>query len=256
MRVPWGQWAPCAGVMSRPPLSPRCPWLTRQPVVHSDPEILGGTPVFVGTRVPLQNLIDYLAGGDSLNEFLRQFPSVRREQAQAALPLPVRRSKPAWVPPDLLAGPTPAPDPTPGPRRVLFDELVPHDVAAAVTGTVGATVQALGRSGTKDGTLLRAARVAGFEVLVTVDRRMRFQQNIPASGLALVVLRAWSTRVRDLLPLVAALQAVLPHARTGTVTELRAPQVALRLSSTEMRRRPRAHMIHDQRRASKTRSLT
>ena len=54
-------------------------------VVHSDPEILGGTPVFVGTRVPLQNLIDYLAAGDCLDEFLEQFPSVRREQAQAAL---------------------------------------------------------------------------------------------------------------------------------------------------------------------------
>ena len=56
-------------------------------VVHSDPEIMSGTPVFVGTRVPLQHLIDYLAGGDSLDEFLRQFPSVRREQAQAALAL-------------------------------------------------------------------------------------------------------------------------------------------------------------------------
>jgi uncharacterized protein (DUF433 family) len=54
-------------------------------VVHSDPDILGGTPVFVGTRVPLRNLIDYLGGGDSLDEFLHQFPSVRREQAQAAL---------------------------------------------------------------------------------------------------------------------------------------------------------------------------
>ena len=56
-------------------------------VVHSDPEILGGTPVFVGTRVPLQNLIDYLAGGESLDEFLEQFPTVRREQAIAALDL-------------------------------------------------------------------------------------------------------------------------------------------------------------------------
>ncbi|MEJ7809454.1 MAG: DUF433 domain-containing protein [Gemmatimonadaceae bacterium] len=56
-------------------------------VIHSDPEILGGTPVFAGTRVPLQNLIDYLAGGDTLDEFLRQFPSVAREQARAALVL-------------------------------------------------------------------------------------------------------------------------------------------------------------------------
>jgi uncharacterized protein (DUF433 family) len=56
-------------------------------VVHSDPKILGGTPVFVGTRVPLQNLIDHLAAGDTLDEFLDQFPSVTREQALAALDL-------------------------------------------------------------------------------------------------------------------------------------------------------------------------
>ncbi len=54
-------------------------------VVHSDPDILGGTPVFVGTRVPLANLIDYLSAGDSLDEFLDDFPSVSREQAVAAL---------------------------------------------------------------------------------------------------------------------------------------------------------------------------
>ena len=56
-------------------------------VIHSDPETLGGTPVFVGTRVPFQSLIDYLAAGDSLDEFLHQFPTVSREQAQAALGL-------------------------------------------------------------------------------------------------------------------------------------------------------------------------
>ena len=54
-------------------------------VVHSDPEILGGTPVFVGTRVPVQNLIDYLEAGDPLGEFLDDFPTVTREQAIAAL---------------------------------------------------------------------------------------------------------------------------------------------------------------------------
>jgi uncharacterized protein (DUF433 family) len=54
-------------------------------VVHSDPKILSGTPVFVGTRVPVQSLFDYLEGGDTLDEFLRQFPSVRRNQAIAAL---------------------------------------------------------------------------------------------------------------------------------------------------------------------------
>ena len=57
------------------------------PVVHSDPDILGGTPVFVGTRVPVRTLLDYLEAGDSLNEFLEDFPSVTREQAVAVLQL-------------------------------------------------------------------------------------------------------------------------------------------------------------------------
>ena len=49
-------------------------------IVHSDSEIMGGTPVFVGTRVPLQNLIDSLEGGESVEDFLEAFPTVRREQ--------------------------------------------------------------------------------------------------------------------------------------------------------------------------------
>ncbi|NOS72447.1 MAG: DUF433 domain-containing protein [Verrucomicrobia bacterium] len=54
-------------------------------VVHSDPEIMGGTPVFIGTRVPLQNLIDYLEGGESIEDFLDGFPSVKRTQVIAVI---------------------------------------------------------------------------------------------------------------------------------------------------------------------------
>ncbi|MGQ0568588.1 MAG: DUF433 domain-containing protein [Armatimonadota bacterium] len=61
--------------------------LPKSAVVHSDPEVLGGTPVFAGTRVPVQSLFDYLEGGETLDEFLHQFPSVKREQALAALGL-------------------------------------------------------------------------------------------------------------------------------------------------------------------------
>ena len=53
--------------------------------VHSDPEILSGIPVFVGSRVPFQNLIDYIEAGHTLAEFLDDFPSVNRDQALAAL---------------------------------------------------------------------------------------------------------------------------------------------------------------------------
>lgn len=56
-------------------------------VIHTDPEILAGEPVFAGTRVPLKNLFDYLEAGDSLEVFLDAFPDVTREQAVAALEL-------------------------------------------------------------------------------------------------------------------------------------------------------------------------
>jgi uncharacterized protein (DUF433 family) len=56
-----------------------------QPIIVRDPEILSGVPVFRGTRVPFKNLLDYLEGGYSLDEFLEQFPSVKREHAVAAL---------------------------------------------------------------------------------------------------------------------------------------------------------------------------
>ena len=60
---------------------------TLKSVVRCDPNVLGGTPVFAGTRVPIKNLMDYLAAGDSLERFLDHFPSVTREQAVAALEL-------------------------------------------------------------------------------------------------------------------------------------------------------------------------
>lgn len=61
------------------------PTPTLESVVRSDPEILGGTPVFAGTRVPVKNLVDYLAAGDTIERFLDHFPSVTRAQAVAAV---------------------------------------------------------------------------------------------------------------------------------------------------------------------------
>lgn len=56
-------------------------------VFHRDPDIQGGVPVFVGTRVPLKNLFDALEAGDGLDQFLEDYPSVTRSQAVAALEL-------------------------------------------------------------------------------------------------------------------------------------------------------------------------
>ena len=51
-----------------------------QPIISCSPDVLGGTPVFAGTRVPVQTLLDYLEGGESIDDFLDGFPSVKREQ--------------------------------------------------------------------------------------------------------------------------------------------------------------------------------
>ena len=56
-------------------------WQYAATIFHSDPDILGGTPVFIGTRVPIKTLFDYLEAGDSMDKFLDHFPSVRHEQA-------------------------------------------------------------------------------------------------------------------------------------------------------------------------------
>jgi hypothetical protein len=91
-----------------------------------------------------------------------------------------------------------------------------------LVGVNAVTVQKLGWAGMKNGALLRVAHEAGIRVLVTVDRRLEYQQNIPKSQLALVVLEARSTRMADILPLVPALLQALPLVRVGEVIHVTA----------------------------------
>ena len=129
-----------------------------QSVVHRDPKIQGGVPVFRGTRVPIWNLIDYLEAGDSLEAFLHDFPSVSPEQAVAALEGGRR-------------GPW-------GNLRVLLDESLPRRLAAELGGPDVATVQSLGWSSMRNGELLRRAASEGIRVFVTADQGIEFQQNL------------------------------------------------------------------------------
>jgi len=57
----------------------------KQPVISRSPDVMGGAPVFPGTRVPVQTLLDYLEAGDSIDDFLAGFPTVKREQVIAFL---------------------------------------------------------------------------------------------------------------------------------------------------------------------------
>ena len=59
--------------------------MSKATFLETSRDVLGGTPVFEGTRVPVKTLIDYLQGGDTLDEFLRDFPTVKRDQARQAL---------------------------------------------------------------------------------------------------------------------------------------------------------------------------
>ena len=59
--------------------------LMGQPLISKSPDIMGGTPVFAGTRVPVQTLLDYLEAGETIDDFLEGFPTVRREQLIAFL---------------------------------------------------------------------------------------------------------------------------------------------------------------------------
>lgn len=78
---------PDAAALGQRPLTDAAEALATAPhtVLHSDPEIVGGTPVFVGTRMPVDNLFDYLEAGDGLERFLDHFPTVGPEQAVADL---------------------------------------------------------------------------------------------------------------------------------------------------------------------------
>ena len=65
--------------------------MRQEEIIHSTPEVLGGTPVFTGTRVPVRSLFDHLEAGDSIDDFLEGFPSVRRDQVIALLEISQER---------------------------------------------------------------------------------------------------------------------------------------------------------------------
>jgi predicted nuclease of predicted toxin-antitoxin system len=96
--------------------------------------------------------------------------------------------------------------------RVLLDEQLPRHLAREIGGHDVSTVQR-GWAGLKNGELLRVAADAGFEVLVTADRNLQFQQNLSQSRLGIILLVASSNALEDLLPLVPSLLAAIPKSR-------------------------------------------
>ncbi len=101
--------------------------------------------------------------------------------------------------------------------KVLVDECIDWRLAREIVGHEVKTARQMGWSTIKNGELLKLAEKE-FQVFVTVDRDLSFQQNVPAFAIAVIVMRAKSNRLSDLQPLVPELLASIPTAKPGTVT--------------------------------------
>jgi hypothetical protein len=104
--------------------------------------------------------------------------------------------------------------------RVLLDECIDWRLSRAIVGHDVKSARQMGWATIRNGELLAAA-AKQFDVFVTVDRNLSFQQNIQAFEIAVVVLHARTNRLADLLPLVANILAVIVSAKPGTVTNVR-----------------------------------
>ncbi len=105
--------------------------------------------------------------------------------------------------------------------RVLLDECLPKRLAKEIVGHEVHTVAEMGWSGKKNGELLRLTAASDFQVFLTGDQNLRYQQNLGSTDVAVIVLGAISNRLHDLLPLMPALLSALETIRKGELKELR-----------------------------------
>ncbi len=104
--------------------------------------------------------------------------------------------------------------------HILLDECVPRPLRWEFVGHVVSTIRDMGWAGKKNGELLALMAGAGFEVLLTVDQNLRYQQNLAASGVAVVVLVATSNHLKQLVPLVSSALVALGSIQPGDVVEI------------------------------------
>lgn len=104
--------------------------------------------------------------------------------------------------------------------RILLDECVPCPLRRDLTDHDVVTIQQMGWTGKKNGELLALMAKARLEVLITVDQNLRYQQNLAASGVGVIVMVAASNRLADLRPLVAGVKTALVGIRAGDVVEV------------------------------------
>jgi hypothetical protein len=104
--------------------------------------------------------------------------------------------------------------------RILLDECVPRRLGRDLVGHDVSHVTSQGWGGKRNGVLLEVMRMEGFEVLITVDRNLAFQQGLPRIPVAVMVLHAHSNRIADLRPLVPAILDALASVSPGQITRV------------------------------------
>jgi hypothetical protein len=105
--------------------------------------------------------------------------------------------------------------------RILLDECVPRPLRRELAGHDVRTIREMGWAGKKNGELLTLMAGASFEVLLTVDQNLRHQQNLVASGVAVVVMVAATNRLADLVPLIPGVETALQNIQPGDAVEVR-----------------------------------
>ena len=104
--------------------------------------------------------------------------------------------------------------------RILLDEQLPRQLARHFTGHRVRTVQQCGWAGLRNGELLRRASADGFEIFVTADQNLSYQQNLRGSPLYVIVLVGRSNKLEDLLPLISPLLLAIQDARAGEIRQV------------------------------------
>jgi hypothetical protein len=104
--------------------------------------------------------------------------------------------------------------------RILLDECAPERLQREIADHDVRTVREMGWSGKKNGELIQLMIARGFDLLLTVDQNLRFQQNLQGSGIALIILVAPTNRLKDLLPLIPSLHAALGSISAGDIVEI------------------------------------
>lgn len=152
-------------------------------IINIDPEILGGTPVFYGTRVPIKNLFDYLESGDSIEIFLDDFDGVTKSQVIKVLEMSQKLIKP----PQTFS------------MKILLDECVTKRLKKQLSSFEVFTVRELGLGGIKNGKLMTYCLENGFDILLTIDKNLMFQQNLEKYPGSIVVLNCVSSKIEELI---------------------------------------------------------